>query len=487
VRKTLTPQLRTDAGETDLILLDLARGANRLGGSALAQVYGALGDDAPDMDDPRVLRLFFHLIQALNELGLAFAYHDRSDGGLLATICEMAFAGKTGVTIDLTDLGSDPVAALFNEELGAVLQVPRSRREGILGAIKKAGLIRHAHVIGYITPDDIVSIRYQGKELFYDARVNLQRAWSETSFHLQRLRDNPECAQQEYDAILDAANPGLSAKLSFDPADNITAPYIARGIRPRIAILREQGVNGQLEMAAGFDRAGFTAVDVTLSDVIDGRVSLADFKGLAACGGFSYGDVLGAGEGWAKSILFNARARDEFAAFFGRADTFALGVCNGCQMMSNLHEIIPGAQHWPHFVRNTSEQFEARVVMVQIPQNPSILFQGMQGSMLPVVTAHGEGRAEFRDEDHVQRVILDRQVALCFVDNRGNLTQNYPSNPNGSPHGITGLTTPDGRFTILMPHPERVFRTVANSWYPKEWGADSPWLRLFRNARVWVG
>jgi phosphoribosylformylglycinamidine synthase len=446
-----------------------------------------VGDEAPDVDDPRVLRLFFHVIQALNELGFCIAYHDRSDGGLLATICEMAFAGHCGVRIDLAPLGKDPVEALFCEELGAVLQVPRDRRAGILGALKQAGIARYAHVIGSVTDDDIVSIRHDGRELFYDSRVNLYRAWSETSFHLQRLRDNPESAQQEFDAVLDHKNPGLSATLTFDPAEDVAAPFIARGSRPRIAILREQGVNGQVEMAAAFDRAGFAAVDVTMSDVIEGRTSLKDFKGFAACGGFSYGDVLGAGEGWAKSILFNARARDEFEAFFKRADSFALGVCNGCQMMSNLRELIPGAEHWPHFVRNRSEQFEARFVMVQVPQNPSIFLSGMQGSWLPIVTAHGEGRAEFRDPEHVNRLILNKQVAMCYVDNYGNLTQDYPYNPNGSPHGITGLTTPDGRFTILMPHPERVVRTVSMSWHPDSWGDDSPWMRMFRNARVWVG
>jgi phosphoribosylformylglycinamidine synthase len=487
VRKTLTPQLRTDQGETDLILVDLGKGANRLGGSALAQVYGQIGDEAPDVDDPRVLRLFFHVIQALNELGFAYAYHDRSDGGLFATICEMAFAGHTGVRIDLSDLGIDPAAALFNEELGAVLQVPRARRDGIIGALKEAGLARHTHIIGTITDDDIVSFNHLGKEFFYDSRVNLQRAWSETSYHMQRLRDNPQCAQEEYDRLLDMTDPGLSAQLSFDPEEKIAAPFIARGVKPRIAILREQGVNGQVEMAAAFTRAGFTAVDVTMSDIIDGRLGLKDFKGFAACGGFSFGDVLGAGEGWAKSILFNTRARDEFAAFFTRTDTFALGICNGCQMMSNLHDIIPGAERWPHFVRNASEQFEARVAMVQIPQNPSIFLQGMQGSMLPIAVAHGEGLAEFRDPTHIEQVILDKQVALCFVDNRGNLTPTYPYNPNGSPHGITGLTTPDGRFTILMPHPERVFRAVANSWRPDDWNEDGPWMRMFRNARVWVG
>ncbi|HYM47916.1 MAG TPA: phosphoribosylformylglycinamidine synthase, partial [Burkholderiaceae bacterium] len=487
VRKTLTPQLRTDQGETDLILVDLGRGQNRLGGSVLAQVYGSLGDEAPDVDDPRVLRLFFHVIQALNELGFAFAYHDRSDGGLLATLCEMAFAGRCGVRVDTTHLGKDAFAALFNEELGAVLQVPRNRRTGILGALKQAGLARHAHVIGTITNDDLISITHRGKELFYDARANLHRAWSETSFRMQALRDNPQCALEEYDRILDSRDPGLSALLTFDANDKIAAPFIGKGARPRVAILREQGVNGQLEMAAAFDRAGFSAVDVTMMDIIGGRVSLKDFKGYAACGGFSFGDVLGAGEGWAKSILYNSRARDEFAAFFARPDSFALGVCNGCQMMSALHELIPGAQHWPRFVRNLSEQFEARVALVQVPQNPSLFFGGMQGSILPIAVSHGEGRAEFRSEDDMQQVILEKLVALCFMDNRGQLATTYPYNPNGSPHGITGLTTADGRFTITMPHPERVFRAVTNSWCPAEWGEDGPWLRMFRNARVWIG
>lgn len=486
VRKTLTPQLRKDVGETDLILIDLARGKHRLGGSILAQVYQEFGREAPDVDDPRVLRLFFHLIQALNELGYAIAYHDRSDGGLLATLCEMAFAGRTGLEVDISDLGRDPVAALFNEELGAVLQVPRARRDGILGALKKAGLIRHNHVIGKVTDDDIISIKHRGESVFFDSRTNLQRAWSETTYRMQALRDDPQCALEEFDSLLDVSDPGLNAVLTFDPSEKIAAPYIGRGTRPRIAVLREQGVNGHVEMAAAFDRVGFSAVDVTMSDILHGWVTLKDFKAFVACGGFSFGDVLGAGEGWAKSILFNTRVRDEFSAFFARDDIFALGVCNGCQMMSNLREMIPGSEHWPHFVRNTSEQFEARTVMAQIPQNPSILFQGMQGSMLPIVVAHGEGRAEFNAPEHEQAVILDKLVAMCFVDNRGNLTQKYPYNPNGSPHGITGLTTPDGRITVMMPHPERVFRTVCNSWHPDEWGEDGPWLRMFRNARVWV-
>lgn len=487
VRKTLTPQLRHDRGETDLLLIDLGKKKNRLGGSALAQVYGEIGRNAPDVDDPRVLRLYFHVIQALNELGFVIAYHDRSDGGLLATICEMAFAGHIGVSIDISELGRDPVAALFNEELGAVLQVPRERLPGILGALKQAGLGRHAHVIGAIANDDRISVSHRGKLIVRESRVNLQRAWSETTFHMQSLRDNPECAREEYDRILDAADPGLSTRLSFDTGEDVAAPFIAGGTRPPVAVLREQGVNGQVEMAAAFDRAGFAAVDVTMSDIIAGRVDLKGFRGFAACGGFSFGDVLGAGEGWAKSILFNGRARDQFAAFFSRGDTFALGVCNGCQMMSNLRELIPGAELWPHFVRNRSEQFEARVCMVQVPENRSIFLQGMMHSMMPIAVAHGEGRAEFRDEQDAQQLILDRLVALCFVDNYGELTQTYPYNPNGSPYGITGLTTADGRFTILMPHPERVFRTVSNSWHPDEWGEDGAWLRMFRNARVWVG
>jgi len=487
VRKTLTPQLRVDQGETDLILIDLGKGKNRLGGSALAQVYKQVGNEAPDVDDPRVLKLFFAVVQALNELGFLLAYHDRSDGGLFATICEMAFAGRTGVRIDLDDLGRDSLAALFSEELGAVLQVPHDRLNGILGALKEAGIARTVHRIGTLTLDDRVSFMCLGKEVFSDTRVNLQRAWSETSYRMQSLRDNPECAQQEYDRILDDTDPGLTAILTFKPADDIAVPYIASGVRPSVAILREQGVNGQLEMAAAFDRAGFRAVDVTMSDIVDGRVSLADFKGFAACGGFSFGDVLGAGEGWAKSILFNNRTRDEFSAFFARPDSFALGICNGCQMMSNLHEIIPGAASWPHFVRNSSEQYEARVCMVQVPPNPSLFLAGMVGSFLPIVVAHGEGRAEFRTVADWERITAGHQVTLRFVDSRGLVTQTYPQNPNGSPAGIAGLTTADGRFTVMMPHPERVFRSASNSWHPEEWGEDGPWLRMFRNARVWVG
>jgi len=389
--------------------------------------------------------------------------------------------------LDLTPAAGsgDALAALFNEELGAVLQVRRADTPGVLEAFVDRGMGSLCHVIGEANAGDMLHVAFSGQEIFGDTRVNLHRAWSETTYHMQKLRDNPECAQQEYDRLLNLEDPGLHAILGFDPADDVAAPYINRGSRPRMAILREQGVNGQIELAAAFDRAGFTAVDVHMSDIIAGRASLEDFKGFAACGGFSYGDVLGAGEGWAKSILFNARARGEFEAFFKRADSFALGVCNGCQMMSNLHALIPGADPWPHFVKNRSEQFEARFVMLEVQRSPSLFFEGMAGSRIPVAVAHGEGYAEFAGDSAL--AAAQPLVALRFVDNRGHATERYPYNPNGSPQGVTGLTTPDGRFTILMPHPERVFRTVQNSWHPAEWGEDGPWLRMFRNARRWVG
>jgi phosphoribosylformylglycinamidine synthase len=485
-RRTLTPQLRTDDGDTDLILIDLGSGRNRLGGSALAQVYKQIGNQAPDVVSAAQLKAFFATVQQLNSAGKLLAYHDRSDGGLFATLCEMMFAGHVGVTLDVDKLCSESVfGMLFNEELGAVLQVRRSDKPAVMETFLAAGLRGESQVIGTLNADDALSVVHHGREIFGASRVELQRAWSETTFHMQSLRDNPLCAQQEYDRLLDTADPGLSAKPSFDPQENVAAPFIVTGKRPRAAILREQGVNGQVEMAAAFDRADFEAVDVHMSDVIAGRVSLKDFQGLVACGGFSYGDVLGAGEGWAKSILFNPRARSEFEAFFQRIDTFALGVCNGCQMMSNLHDIIPDAQHWPHFVRNKSEQFEARFVMVEVAQSPSIFLDGMAGSRMPIVVAHGEGYAEFRDA--AQLAAAQSCVALRYIDNHGKATESYPFNPNSSVGGITGLTTPDGRFTIMMPHPERVFRSVQHSWHPAAWGEDGPWLRMFRNARRWIG
>ena len=507
VRRTLTPQLRANEGQTDLVLVDLGLGRNRLGGSALAQVYAQLGNEAPDLDDPKLLAAFFGAIQSLNAKGKLLAYHDRSDGGLFGTLCEMAFAARAGVTVYLDNLALDPkqldvdgherqtdvlagnldarvLAALFNEELGAVLQIRKGDRDAVMAALREAGLSRASQVIGHLNHDAQVRLVLNGKPVFAEKRVDLHRAWSEVTHHIQRRRDNPLCADQEYDRILDEGDPGLNAKLSFDPREDIAAPFVAKGARPKVAVLREQGVNGQMEMAAAFDRAGFAAVDVHMSDIIAGRVKLADFKGFAACGGFSYGDTLGAGEGWAKSILFNARARDEFEAFFKRDDSFALGACNGCQMMSNLKGIIPGAVNWPHFERNLSEQYEARLTLVEVRKSPSILFAGMEGSRIPIVTAHGEGKAVFKDAKQLDAARF--LVAAQYVDNRGKVSETYPYNPNGSPEGITSLTTPDGRFTILMPHPERVFRSVLFSWAPPDWPDDSPWMRIFRNARKWV-
>ena len=509
-RRTLTPQLRLDAGETDLLLIDLGAGRNRLGGSALAQVYAATGSDAPDVDDPDHLPAFFAAVRELAAADLLLAYHDRSDGGLFAAICEMAFAAHCGVSIDTDGLCYDPLVndvdgnekrpnllagrsfemlmrALFCEELGAVVQIRRADRSQVMGVLRAAGLGACTQFIGAPNPWDQIRIIRNARAVLSEKRVDLQRAWSETSFRMQQLRDHPECAQQEYDRILDASDPGLSVTLSFDPADNVAAPFIHSGARPRIAILREQGVNGQVEMAAAFDRAGFAAIDVHMSDILAGRVALADFKGAVACGGFSYGDVLGAGQGWARTILFNERARDSFAAFFGRPDTFALGVCNGCQMMSALQAMIPGADAWPRFERNRVEQFEARFSLVEVPASPSIFFAGMHGSRLPVVVSHGEGQAVFASAAQQASAL----VAMRFIDHTGHPTELYPANPNGSPAGATGFTTADGRFSILMPHPERVFRSVQMSWHPADWEArgwrDSPWLRMFRNARRWVG
>ena len=477
-----TPQLRLDLGETSLLWIDLGDGRHRLGGSALAQVTGQLGDTAPDLDDPERLAAFFAAIQALRRDRLLLAYHDVADGGVFATLVEMAFASRCGLDL-LVPAGKALLPALFAEELGAVVQL---RSRDVAAAAMRLGAARlTVHVLGRPTLDERIRIAQDGARVLDEARVDLHRAWSATTHALQRLRDNPDAADEEYDRLLDTADPGLVPQLGFDPDVDIAAPHIATGARPAVAILREQGVNGHVEMAAAFDRAGFAAYDVHMSDILAGRRTLADFAGIVACGGFSYGDVLGAGEGWAKSILFNARARDQFAAFFERGDAFALGVCNGCQMMSNLHEIIPGTAHWPHFVRNRSEQFEARLVMLEVQRSPSLFFRGMEGSRIPVATAHGEGYAEFRDD--AQLAAAQPLVALRFVDHAGQATERYPYNVNGSPQGITGLTTADGRFTILMPHPERVFRTVQMSWRPEAWGEDSPWLRMFRNARCWIG
>jgi len=479
VRNTLTPELKNE--DSVLLLIDLGQGKNRLGGSVLAQVYNQLGSQAPDLDDAGLFKRFFDTIQTLNDKGLILAYHDRADGGLLATVAEMQFAGRRGVDLDVSELPGDTLSALFNEELGAVLQIKHADLNQVARLLDQAGLDDDSYVIGRVVEGQNLRILGSGQELFSASRAELQQTWSEVSYRMQALRDNPDCAKQQFDRIADHNDPGLSAVLTFDVNDDICATFV-HAERPKVAILREQGVNGHVEMAAAFDRAGFDAIDVHMTDIIGGRISLNVFKGLVACGGFSYGDVLGAGGGWAKSILFNPKARDEFAAFFSRPDTFGLGVCNGCQMMSGLKDIIPGAEHWPAFKRNLSEQFEARVAMVKIQASPSIFFTDMAGSLLPVVVAHGEGRAEFGTANPAQA-----QVALGYVDNYGQATEAFPANPNGSPLGITGLTTADGRFTIMMPHPERCFRAVQNSWHPAEWLEDGAWMRMFRNARVWVG
>ena len=487
VRRVLTPELRRDVPDTELLLVDLGLGRCRMGGSALLQVYSRVGESAPDLEEPRLLSEFFGAIQALSTAGRVLAYHDRSDGGLFTTLVEMAFAGGTGLAIDLSSLAGDTLALLFNEELGAVLQVRKSELASVRAEFAARGLGDAVHALGRLAAGDRITIRRGTESLFDESRATLRGHWSETTHLMQRLRDDATSADQEHEARLDLNDPGLSVSLSFDLNDDIVSGLVESGsTRPRVAILREQGVNGQVEMAAAFDRAGFDAVDVHMSDILSGRVRLAEFRGLAACGGFSYGDVLGAGEGWAKSILFNARARREFGDFFARPDAFALGVCNGCQMLSNLRDLVPGAELWPRFVRNRSEQFEARVCLVEITDSPSVLLSGMSGSKLPIAVAHGEGRAEFASV--AARAALDESglVGARYVDHFGAVTEHYPENPNGSPNGITSVCNRDGRVTLLMPHPERVFRSVQHSWHPREWAEDGPWLRLFRNARAWV-
>nr|CRH08144.1 Phosphoribosylformylglycinamidine synthase [Candidatus Magnetococcus massalia] len=484
VRSTLTPQLRTDAGESRLILVDLGRGKNRMGGSALAQVVGQMGDVPPDLDNPEDFKAFFTAMQQLHGSGDLLAYHDRSDGGLMATLAEMAFAGHCGLDIHLDGLGESVVESLFAEELGVVIQVKAEAVERVIKTLAPCGLVKQ---IGQPTADHRLTFNLAGHAVMNLSRVELHRAWSETSWRMQSLRDNPTCAQEAYDALLEQDDPGLSASLSFDPAENLAAPYLNSGARPRMAILREQGVNGHMEMAAAFERAGFEPVDVTMASLVDGERTLDDMRGLVACGGFSYGDVLGAGEGWAKTILFDRRMREMFQGFFHRHETFALGVCNGCQMLSVLHDLIPGAENWPRFVRNRSEQFEARFSLVKVAPTPSIFLRDMVGSHLPVAVAHGEGQAEFASQAHLKAATSAGLVSLNYVDSRLQPATRYPTNPNGSPEGITGMTTTDGRVTIMMPHPERVFRTVQNSWAPEGWGEDGGWMRMFQSARKWVG
>ncbi len=492
VRDSITPELRTTSGDTELLLIDLGQGKNRLGASVLAQAYCQLGQQVPDLDDPQILAQFFDAIQDLRRNNLLLAYHDRSDGGLLVTVVEMAFAGGTGISLDIASLGSDPIASLFAEELGAVIQITAKNHDRVIDLLNRHRLElgTHVHSVGGLRSDNQVVIQMADTWLFARPRSELRRLWSETTFAIQSLRDNPESAELQNEQATDQDDPGLTTQCSFDIEARVSEPWLGTTIvheKPRIAILREQGVNGQIEMAAAFHRAGFTCIDVHMSDIMAGTTSLRTFRGLVACGGFSYGDVLGAGLGWAKSILLTERSREQFADFFRRQDTFALGVCNGCQMLAALKDIIPGAQHFPKLVRNRSEQFEARLSLVEIVASRSILLDGMQGTRVPIAVAHGEGRMQFESKLAIELLNQSGQICAKFVDNRCKPTEHYPENPNGSPDGLTALCNSDGRVTLMMPHPERVFRAVQYSWRPPDWKEHSPWIRLFDNARRWVG
>lgn len=510
-RKTLTPQLVTDQGDTALILIDLGKGKNRLGGSILSHVTNQYGDEVPDLDDPELLRTFFASIRGLAQDGTILAYHDRSDGGLFATIAEMAFAGHVGVALNVdmltfdqnvADWGDykirpDQVAvqrdestfkALFNEEIGAVIQVRASDRDAVLQVLREAGLSLYTQVIGSLNSSDKIEIYRDGKMIYEIPRADLGTEWSRVSYEIMKQRDNPKTALAEFKRWEDGSDPGISPKVTFNPQENIAAPFIASGVRPSVAILREQGCNSQLEMAWALDQAGFAAFDVHMTDLLSGRANLADYQGLVAVGGFSYGDVLGAGEGWARTIRFNEKLAEQFERFFKRQDVFGLGVCNGCQMMATLADMIPGAQHWPKFTQNVSAKYEARFSMVEIVESPSIFLQGMRGTKVPIAIAHGEGLANFTSQGNMHEVA----TALRYVNNNGMITEAYPANPNGSINGIAGVSTDDGRFTIMMPHPERVTRNVMMSWAPERWseadtGGDySPWMRMFMNARVFM-
>ena len=492
IRATLTPQLRTDQGPTRLLLIDLGRNQNRLGGSALSQVYRDMRGTVPDLDKASDLASMFALIQECRSAGQLQAYHDRSDGGLFTTLVEMAFAGHCGLDLQLQPLldsssgNSDAISALFAEELGAVIQVREEDMAAVLGTANSHGLGECIHEVATINDSDSINI-FLGREALYSRqRIDLQRIWSGTSFHLQSLRDNSDCAKEEFDRILEQQDPGMNVELGFDIDEDVAAAYINVASKPRVAVLREQGVNGQIEMAAAFDRAHFDAVDVHMTDLIDGRVILDEFNVLVACGGFSYGDVLGAGGGWAKSILFNDRMRSQFEHYFSNPNTLTLGICNGCQMVSLLHELIPGAEHWPSFEKNRSEQFEGRLSLVRVESTPSVFLAGMEGSQFPLAVAHGEGRAHFRLVSDLKALDAGGAIALRYVDNYGDNTQSYPANPNGSVAAIAGLCSPDGRVTLMMPHPERVFRTSQNSWHPHHWREDAPSMRMFRNARRWL-
>ncbi len=522
VRKTLAPELKLKdiSGkllDTELILIDLGRGKNRMAGSILAQVLNQSGKSAPNVDHPEDLKALATAIIELRKDNLLLAYHDRSDGGLMACVAEMAFASHCGVSINVdmiaVDVGQEAdwgdaknwaqqvsgrrheqtLRALFNEELGVVIQIRKEDRDTVFSTLRKLGLSAYSHVIAKPNTNGRIEVWRDAKSIFAQPREVLQKMWTNTSYQITRLRDNPDCADSEFALLDNIADPGMTPKLTFDIAENVSAPFINKGIAPKVAILREQGVNSHVEMAYAMNWAGFDTYDVHMSDLLSGKTKLDDFRGLIACGGFSYGDVLGAGEGWAKTILFNSQLREQFTTFFNRQDSFALGVCNGCQMMSNLagsSGIIPGAENWPKFTRNQSEQYEARLVMAEVMSSPSIFTQGMAGSHLPIAIAHGEGFANFSQQGNLDAIDKQGLAAMRFVDHQGNPTQTYPMNPNGSPGGLTGVTTPDGRFTVMMPHPERVFRAVQMSWCPPQWldtpDGASPWMRLFRNARVWA-
>jgi phosphoribosylformylglycinamidine synthase len=526
VRPTLTPQLARE-GDTTLVLIDLGHGKHRLAGSVFAQTLGQSGcpqtDGVPDLDDAQDL---VRLVAAINELraqGQILAYHDRSDGGLLAAAAEMAFAGQVGVAlnIDMLVTESDGIndsraeygdaknwaqqvsarreeltlKALFAEELGVLIQVPTSTRNQVMQTLRAHGLSAFSHFVGTTRPASSAIDKNKGelavwrdtKEVFSATLQNLMQVWDTVSWQIARERDNPACADQEHAAVGLPGDPGLQVKPSFNPAEDVAAPFIASGARPKVAVLREQGVNSHVEMAYAFHEAGFDAIDVHMTDLQTGRVNLATYQGLVACGGFSYGDTLGAGIGWARSITFNAQLADQFKAFFGRADTFGLGVCNGCQMFAELAEIIPGAEHWPRFTTNQSERFEARLSQVEVLDSPSLFFAGMAGSVLPIAVAHGEGFANFSQRGDAARIDAGHLAAMRYVDHHGQATEQYPLNPNGSPGGLTAVTTADGRFTAMMPHPERVFRNIQMSWTSGDKSQRSPWMRMWQNARKWVG
>jgi phosphoribosylformylglycinamidine synthase len=483
VRKTVTAELKP-VPDSVLILLDLGKGQNRLGASALAQVYNQVGATPPDLDTPADMVNFFRAIQDLVSENLLLAYHDRSDGGLFVTLAEMAFGAHYGLRVQMDELGDEPLAILFAEELGAVIQISDRDIPRVNEILKRHNIDTLAFMLGSPSEDKTLTFEISDKIIYQTKVSNLKRVWSELTHEMQSRRDNAECVREEYDALKDESDPGLSFHLTYDPC----RPFSISVNRPKMAILREQGINGHIEMGAAFERAGFTSVDVHMTDLHSGRVNLANFSGLVACGGFSYGDVLGAGAGWARSILFNERLKDMFQSFFHRPDTFTLGVCNGCQMVSLLKDIIPGAEAWPQFTRNKIEQFEARYATVEIQTSPSILLTGMAGSRIPIPVAHGEGFTNFSRTGSLAKIVDLNLAALRFVDNAGKLAERYPVNPNGSPSGLTGVTTRDGRVTIMMPHPERAFRAVQLSWKPQGLfkGEAGPWLRMFQNAREFV-